>query len=293
MASMLYDLSADGVLTITGSETSNSIAISRFKTSYVLFSGGEALVAWRTSEVNRVILFGGAGNDNLNLGGLLADVSAVVAGGDGRDTIRGGRGNDTLDGGLGNDAIFGNNGNDILRGDQGNDTLNGGNGDDILLSGDDVLTNTRPARNVVDGGKGNNTLIASDNNTDKVRNIQTNQPSTFRPAGIAFPENESSVNPVLTQDNVVVSGRDVLVSFDFTLPNATSQLLISPRVKKRQTEYRFSALALITPEAGTPVTVGFPLELTNIRLGTSTIALAGPAGVGTSISTSVTIVDNT
>ena len=66
-------------------------------------------------------IFGGMGNDNINLYGQTG--SNTVDGGDGDDEISGGIGDDTLIGGAGNDFLFG---------DEGNNILYGGPGDDIL-----------------------------------------------------------------------------------------------------------------------------------------------------------------
>jgi len=60
------------------------------------------------------VLFGDAGNDQLDAGGSTAN--NILVGGAGGDTLRGGSGRDLLIGGLGTDNLQGNGGDDILIG---------------------------------------------------------------------------------------------------------------------------------------------------------------------------------
>ena len=110
-------------------------------------------------------IFGGMGNDNINLYGQTG--SNTVDGGDGDDEISGGIGDDTLIGGAGNDFLFGDEGNNILYGGPGDDILKvvgstgsnqlyGGDGDDTLEGG---TGNDR-----LEGGAGADTLSGSDGN---------------------------------------------------------------------------------------------------------------------------------
>ena len=101
------------------------------------------------------VVSGGDGNDTIGTGigddtidgGNGADLIAAFAGddsvlgGDGHDSIDGGDGADTILGGIGNDRIQGGSGNDSLIGGEGDDTLDGGSGADTLLadSGTDSL----------------------------------------------------------------------------------------------------------------------------------------------------------
>nr|WP_281064934.1 calcium-binding protein [Asticcacaulis solisilvae] len=100
-----------------------------------------------------------AGTDNDTVNGL-----------GGRDIIQGLAGDDTLYGGADNDSLDGGDGNDVLHGGPGGDTLIGGEGNDTLYgdedgyslsggSGDDYLLNN--GYNSLDGGHGNDTIIAS------------------------------------------------------------------------------------------------------------------------------------
>lgn len=151
-------------------------------------------------------LFGGTGDDRLN-GGTGSD---ILSGSDGNDTLNGDAGDDLLMGGAGADELNGNTGDDRLDGGAGNDTLNGGSGDDMLIggSGDDRLifwqgddTLQGEAGNdtfalekgslsggfwgwtVLQGGKGNDTLILPDNQGDwEIKKVPgtTNQWQLFR-----------------------------------------------------------------------------------------------------------------
>lgn len=76
-------------------------------------------------------LVGGSDNDTLE-GGIGAD---SLRGEDGADTLNGGADNDTLNGGAGNDSLDGGAGNDSLDGGAGTDTLNGGTGADTMRGG--------------------------------------------------------------------------------------------------------------------------------------------------------------
>lgn len=96
------------------------------------------------SPTGRVVVFGQAGNDTINLNAVRIDhttvsisVPAVVFGDDGNDTIDAGgsAANNVLLGGAGNDVIYGGGGRDILIGGLGADLLHGGGGDDVLIGG--------------------------------------------------------------------------------------------------------------------------------------------------------------
>jgi parallel beta-helix repeat protein len=84
------------------------------------------------SNIEKVQLQGGIGNNTLNASALIT-TTAILEGGDG---------NDTLTGGAANDSLLGGNGDDILRGGAGNDWLDGGSGvgSDTLIGGTGVDT---------------------------------------------------------------------------------------------------------------------------------------------------------
>ncbi|MEM9272433.1 MAG: carbohydrate-binding protein [Cyanobacteria bacterium P01_F01_bin.143] len=114
------------------------------------------------SGANRIDrIEGGDGNDTL-LGRGGVD---VLLGEDGDDSLLGGNGDDTLNGGFGADILFGQGDNDYLEGEDGNDTLNGGAGNDQLFgqAGDDsVLGNN--GDDTLNGGTGADILNGQGDN---------------------------------------------------------------------------------------------------------------------------------
>ncbi len=113
---------------------------------------------WLTGSGASDSLAGGQGDD-------------MLSGGAGFDTLSGGRGNDWLDGEGGDDWLAGGAGDDTLTANLGRDTLDGGEGADLFIAhangsavmhggaGNDWLAGgIGPARNVYDGGWGNDTI---------------------------------------------------------------------------------------------------------------------------------------
>jgi VCBS repeat-containing protein len=94
---------------------------------YVFGTPGDDSIAGG-GDVSQII-YGGAGDDTLNGTG----VNDIIYGGSGNDTIKGNNGDDTIYGGSGSDTINGSNGNDTIIGGFGADHLTGGNGDDRFV----------------------------------------------------------------------------------------------------------------------------------------------------------------
>jgi Ca2+-binding RTX toxin-like protein len=126
----------DGILTITGDESANSIEFeSRFpfvntgepdpaSERLVVHADGQEFI-YLMREIAEVRINGGGGDDLIIVGRrILAPVFA--SGGEGDDTIGGGLGDDTLLGGAGDDVIDGNPGADAIDGGDGNDRLHPG-----------------------------------------------------------------------------------------------------------------------------------------------------------------------
>ncbi len=126
---------------------------------------GASLGSFELTGVNRVVVYGGRGDDFVMAQTglpLVADGEAgndTLLGGWGDDWLYGGRGNDTAYGSDGNDLLFGEGGDDLLSGDFGDDLLDGGGGLDSLYgyAGNDVLTGGA-CDDLVDGGEGNDNL---------------------------------------------------------------------------------------------------------------------------------------
>ena len=112
----------------------------------------------------------GKGNVSEMIGGTSGDDTIRAMGGNdtvwgdgGNDNIDGGTGADFLHGGDGDDVLTDNGGSDFIWGDEGNDTINAGDGADQVFGGDgnDVLRGGLGA-DVLDGGAGDD-VIYGDN----------------------------------------------------------------------------------------------------------------------------------
>ncbi len=113
--------------------------------------GGTIVCAQPGAEFGYVLLWGGAGNDTLNVGGGIAVTTGVK--GDG------GPGDDLLNGGPAADVLFpGETGSDRLIGGPGDDALSGRpGGGDYLIGGpgnDNLATDDACAGHTYDGGPG-------------------------------------------------------------------------------------------------------------------------------------------
>lgn len=288
------NLSDDGVLTYVGRPGNDTVSLYKKKNAYVLSTNGEARVAYFTRDITGFVVFGLSGNDRIVNN---TRVPSTLAGGDGNDTLTGGSADDVLDGGVGNDTLSGGKGNDILRGDDGNDNLKGNAGDDILYPGPDVLpSNNKPRSNTLDGGSGTNTALASANSTTKAKNIQVNQPESFRPAGRAFPEALSTVSPSLSVIQSGNGGRDVLATFTYTLPDTGTRVLLSQILRSRQISgpdpIQLGTLVLVTP-GGSALnsTLSRGYELDPLSPGQYTLSASAPEGLVGSTTFSVTKVN--
>ena len=91
----------------------------------------------------RIVIYGGAGNDNIRLRGNAPAIPVELYGGPGDDKLAGGAGDDIIVGGEGDDLIWGDDGNDLLIGGTGTDKLLGGKGDDVLVGASFIGENVR------------------------------------------------------------------------------------------------------------------------------------------------------
>ena len=198
MLSANFD-SGTGVLTLVGTERSDTISLSVVKQNGSVVNGsvkvrGVEGVSRDTvfANVNSVVISSLGGSDKITIasglrnasGGLLAvtvdagtgndiviggDGDDTILGGTGRDQLRGGRGDDSMDGGDdddkvsgddGNDALIGGSGRDDVRGGRGNDTAYGGLGNDKLFGED--------GDDDLDGEVGDDSLVGGRGNDDDV-----------------------------------------------------------------------------------------------------------------------------
>jgi len=154
-----------GVLTIVGDDTNNTIVVGRNAAGGINVNGGAIRIRGARATVNNVRLiriYGGGGDDSLAIDETNGAMPAAqIYGGSGNDRLAGGSGNDALFGGAGNDALFGGAGNDAVFGDAGDDDLiwNPGDGSDLNEGGTGVDTVT------VNGGNADETFTAAANGT--------------------------------------------------------------------------------------------------------------------------------
>ena len=144
---MLYSfVLTSGVLSLTCDPTSQDLSVSLSGTNIqaTLTEAGvqKTQQHWTASSVTSLHINLDAGDDRCTISSKIK-VQALIAGGDGNDTITSGGGND---------YINGNNGNDIIDAGGGSDTVLGGNGFDIV----DYSSRTNPVfvNLNIDGGDG-------------------------------------------------------------------------------------------------------------------------------------------
>ncbi|XAM00677.1 PKD domain-containing protein [Phycisphaeraceae bacterium D3-23] len=87
-------------------------------------------------SADRIIVYGGDGDDNIRVNNSAGTTPADLFGGAGDDYLRGGQGDDTIVGGAGDDFISGHSGRDLTIGGQGSDIVIGNRHDDILVAGE-------------------------------------------------------------------------------------------------------------------------------------------------------------
>lgn len=185
----IFDAAGNDQLRVTGSARADDITVS--DTELALASG--ETIRFDSTELERLILNTGLGDDVVALSGFLATTRievnggagndaidatgfvglATLIGGFGADTLVGGSGDDVLRGGFGNDAIDGGAGNDLVDGGFGDDQLVGGAGQDTVLggAGDDQIDTQDDDADLVDGGIGQNWALV-DGDLDQVRRVK-------------------------------------------------------------------------------------------------------------------------
>ena len=160
-----------GVLSVTGDNADNTIAISRNAAGGILINGGAVTVTGGTPTVantSLIRIFGLGGNDVLSLSEVNGALpKATLFGGQGNDTLTGGSGADQLFGESGNDTLLGKGGNDVLFGGAENDTLTGGDADDQVFgqSGNDrMIWNPGDDTDLNEGAGGTDTVEVNGGN---------------------------------------------------------------------------------------------------------------------------------
>jgi hypothetical protein len=140
-----------GLLSVTGDNADDAIAITRDAAGQILINGGAISVQGdqpTLTNTTQIDVFGGNGNDTISLDNIAPPAGQALP----PATLFGGNGNDMLTGGGGNDMLFGGNGDDTVIGGKGSDTAFLGNGNDTFI------WNPGDGNDVVDGGRGFDTL---------------------------------------------------------------------------------------------------------------------------------------
>jgi RTX calcium-binding nonapeptide repeat (4 copies)/Calpain family cysteine protease len=158
LAAGLYTTLKRGVLSVTGTDGSDTIVLRQTWSGVTLDAGNEHRLY---VGVTRVEVSGRGGNDKIYVdtrpvaGTRTRPVDAKVDGGSGNDTIITGAGTDTVTGGSGGDTISNDAGTDRIDGGDGPDRLYGGAGNDTIVggSGEDLVSGGKGSDSV-DGGAG-------------------------------------------------------------------------------------------------------------------------------------------
>ncbi|CAN5627730.1 hypothetical protein BH09PLA1_BH09PLA1_20380 [soil metagenome] len=158
-----------GELTIVGTSGADSIGIVQTKALTTVFINALAPMEFDSSQVKKVVVFAGAGNDLVNLrsskGTKPVTKTAFIYGEDGDDTLLGGDGT-----ALANGDISGGN---LISGGNGNDSIRGGNGRDYIDGGDQNKSIQADGTDTLDGGAGNDVVTYYQRTTAITINLGT------------------------------------------------------------------------------------------------------------------------
>jgi Ca2+-binding RTX toxin-like protein len=168
----------NGVLYVLGTESADHVHIHRqgrdgLTVNAKLGSSKPNHQSFLAADIDRIVVYGCAGNDHLQIGlgsdnnsgsnndGFVKD--AAFYGGDGDDFLRTGDGNDLIDGGVGDDHISSRGGNDTIDAGSGNNQIWSGDGNDVITAGsgnDDIHADGGHDR--VFAGDGHNKIWSGD-----------------------------------------------------------------------------------------------------------------------------------
>jgi Ca2+-binding RTX toxin-like protein len=136
-------------LVINGTSGIDVITVTYSNSKYNVTLNGTLLGSYANKDatnhsVARLVVCGGAGNDDIAIDSTVTIVSELY-GGEGNDRLMGGGGNNILVGGNGADTIIGNGLADLIIGGNGSDTISGGGGDDLMIAGSTTYDSTPSA----------------------------------------------------------------------------------------------------------------------------------------------------
>jgi Ca2+-binding RTX toxin-like protein len=95
-----------------------------------------------------IIVYGGEGDDYIDLSGVNHGIRYFVDAGAGNDTVLGGHAGGEMRGGLGDDTLTGGDGDDLIIGGLGNDTIRGGGGNDWIFGDNGSVTFFKDAQGI-------------------------------------------------------------------------------------------------------------------------------------------------
>jgi hypothetical protein len=158
-----------GVVTLTGDDASDKLAIKRNGAGQILFDVGEDGTTENltpgftptVANVAEIVVNSGGGDDQVRADEASGALPRFrMDGGAGVDVLTGGSGNDVIRGGEGNDTLLGKGGFDDVAGGAGDDTLTPGDGDDAAggdAGSDKIIWNPGDDSDTVEGGDGDDT----------------------------------------------------------------------------------------------------------------------------------------
>lgn len=160
----------NGVLTVTGTEDADQLAVGRTDTMIVVNDNGTAS-SWNPAEVMSIAVNGLGGNDEIGIRpGVFKPIQ--IDAGAGNDRVHGGTGRERILGGLGNDLLNGGGGGDLMEGGPDDDVIVGGAGEDRMLgnAGNDRFDAVDYNADQLDGGEGEDSARIS--RGDRAINIE-------------------------------------------------------------------------------------------------------------------------
>jgi hypothetical protein len=214
---------ASGTLTVLGTHGDDSLAIGVVAgdpdTLEVDLGNGTVPQRFDRNTFDTISVFLHRGDDQFQVlpGVSLVSESLFVVGGRGDDIIVGGDGNDNLSGGRGDDDVQGRDGTDLIFGNAGRDTVNGNRGNDteILGAGNDTaLWNPGEANDVIDGGRGTDSLAFNGANVDELMSLRADGSRAVFQRNVA--NIRMDLNRVERLDLATLGGADQVLVDDMT-----------------------------------------------------------------------------
>jgi Ca2+-binding RTX toxin-like protein len=135
-------------MVITGTAGNDHIVINPGNVPGQVVAKVNGTVVAEFSPTRRIVVFGGQGDDDIQVAGSIA-IPVWLYGEGGDDRLKGGAGHDLLFGGDGDDLIVGGNGRDLLVGGNGADRIVGNADDDILIAGYTVFDGDQTALSAI------------------------------------------------------------------------------------------------------------------------------------------------